>query len=44
MDQNPKIGYKIIWHMAKNCANHLRKADNDVITLFNALVEVVEND
>jgi len=44
MDKNPKIGYKIMWHMAKNCAKHLRKADNDVITLFNALVEIVEND
>jgi CRP-like cAMP-binding protein len=44
MDQNPEIGYKIMWHMAKDCANHLRKADNDMITLFNALVEVVEND
>jgi CRP/FNR family cyclic AMP-dependent transcriptional regulator len=44
MDQNPEIGYKIMWHMAKDCATHLRKADNDMITLFNALVEVVEND
>jgi CRP/FNR family cyclic AMP-dependent transcriptional regulator len=44
MDQHPTIGYKIMWHMAKSCANHLRKADNDIITLFNALVEVVEND
>jgi len=44
MDQNPVIGYKVMWHMAKSCANHLRKADNDLITLFNALVEVVEND
>jgi len=44
MDKNPTIGYKIMWHMAKSLAKHLRKADNDVITLFNALVEVVEND
>ena len=44
MDKNPVIGYKVMWHMAKSCAKHLRKADNDVITLFNALVEVVEND
>ena len=44
MDKNPIIGYKVMWHMAKSCAKHLRKADNDVITLFNALVEVVEND
>jgi len=44
MEQNKEIGYKIMWHMAKSCANHLRKADNDLLTLFNALVEVVEND
>jgi len=44
MDKYPTIGYKIMWYMAKNLAKHLRKADNDVITLFNALVEVVEND
>ena len=44
MDKNPEIGYKIMWYMAKSCARHLRKADEDLITLFNALVEVVEND
>jgi CRP-like cAMP-binding protein len=44
MDKNPTIGYKIMWYMSKSLAKHLRKADNDVITLFNALVEVVEND
>jgi len=44
MDNNPVIGYKIMTYLAKACAKHLRKADNDVITLFNALVEVVEND
>jgi len=44
MDNNKEIGYKIMWYMAKSCANHLRKADNDLLTLFNALVEVVEND
>jgi CRP/FNR family cyclic AMP-dependent transcriptional regulator len=44
MDQNPTIGYKIMWHMSKNCVKRLRKADDDMITLFNALVEVVEND
>ena len=44
MDENPEIGYKIMWYMAQSCARHLRKADNDLITLFNALVEVVEND
>jgi CRP-like cAMP-binding protein len=44
MDKHPTIGYKIMWYMSKSLAKHLRKADNDVITLFNALVEVVEND
>jgi len=44
MDKNPTIGYKIMWYMSKSLAKHLRKADSDVITLFNALVEVVEND
>jgi CRP-like cAMP-binding protein len=44
MDKHPHIGYKIMWYMSKSLAKHLRKADNDVITLFNALVEVVEND
>jgi len=44
MDNNPTIGYKILWYMTHSLARHLRKADSDVITLFNALVEVVEND
>ena len=43
-DKNPIIGYKIFKYLSQNIAKHLRKADNDVITLFNALVEVVEND
>jgi len=44
MDNNPTSGYKIMSYLAQNCVKYLRKADNDVITLFNALVEVVEND
>jgi len=44
MDNNKEIGYKIMWYMAKSCSKHLRKADKDLLTLFNALVEVVEND
>jgi len=44
MDKNPVIGYKIMSYLAKSFSSHLRKADNDLITLFNALVEVVEND
>jgi len=43
-DKNPIIGYKVFKYLSQNIAKHLRKADNDVITLFNALVEVVEND
>ena len=44
MDKNPVIGYKIMSYLAKSFSKHLRKADDDLITLFNALVEVVEND
>jgi CRP/FNR family cyclic AMP-dependent transcriptional regulator len=44
MDKNPITGYKIMWQMTQSCAKHLRKADEDIITLFNALVEVVENE
>jgi CRP-like cAMP-binding protein len=40
----PLIGSKIFWTIASDLAKHLRKADQDVITLFNALVEAVEND
>ena len=44
MNENTVIGFKIMKYMAQSLAKHLRKADNDVLTLFNALVEVVEND
>lgn len=44
IEQKPKIATKLLWVIAYDITNHLRKADNDVITLFNALVEVVEND
>ena len=44
MEDNKLIGYKILKYMSKSLAKHLRKSDNDVLTLFNALVEVVEND
>ena len=44
MEQYPNIGYKILLYISKSLAKYLRKADKDVITLFNALVEVVEND
>jgi len=44
IEQKPKIATKLLWIIAYDIAKHLRKANNDVITLFNALVEVVEND
>jgi len=44
LDENHSIGYKVMRYLAYQSALHLRKADIDVATLFNALVEVVEND
>jgi CRP-like cAMP-binding protein len=44
MDEIPTIAIKILWVIAYDITKHLRKADEDVITLFNAFVEVVEND
>ena len=44
MDSYPKIGAKMLWIISLNLSKHLRKADNEILTLFNALVEVVEND
>ncbi len=44
MDEKPTIAIKLLWVTAYNISKHLRKADSDVITLFNAFVEVVEND
>lgn len=44
IEQKPKIATKLLWIIAYDIAKHLRKANNDVITLFNALVEIVEND
>lgn len=44
LDANPIIGYKVAWYLCNSLARHLRKADDDIHTLFNALVEVVEND
>ena len=44
MDEKPTIAIKLLWVIAYDITKHLRKADNDVITLFNAFVEVVEND
>ncbi len=44
MDNFPAIGTKMLWMISLNLSKHLRKADNEILTLFNALVEVVEND
>ncbi len=44
LDKNPVIGYKIMKYLATQSASYLRKADKDMATLFNAFVEVVEND
>ena len=44
MDEKPTIAIKLLWVIAYDISKHLRKADNDVVTLFNAFVEVAEND
>ena len=44
IDTYPEIAVKMLWIISFNLSKHLRKADNEVLTLFNALVEVVEND
>ena len=44
IDTYPSIAAKMLWMISLNLSKHLRKADNEILTLFNALVEVVEND
>lgn len=44
IDMYPVIGAKMLWIISYNLTKHLRKADRDIITLYNAFVEVVEND
>ncbi len=44
IDNYPEIAVKMLWIISLNISKHLRKADNEILTLFNALVEVVEND
>ena len=44
VDTHPGIAAKMLWMISLNLSKHLRKADNEILTLFNALVEVVEND
>jgi len=44
LDSYPTIASKMLWMISYDLSKHLRKADNEILTLFNALVEVVEND
>ena len=44
LDNYPEIAVKMLWVISLDLSKHLRKADNEILTLFNALVEVVEND
>ena len=44
IDNYPSIAVKMLWVISLDLSKHLRKADNEILTLFNALVEVVEND
>ncbi len=44
LDSYPNIASKMLWMISYDLSKHLRKADNEILTLFNALVEVVEND
>jgi len=44
LDTYPEITAKLLWFISYDLSKHLRKADNEIYTLFNALVEVVEND
>jgi CRP/FNR family cyclic AMP-dependent transcriptional regulator len=44
LDLYPKIGSKMLWVISYNLTKHLRKANKDIITLYNAFVEVVEKD
>ena len=44
IDTYPQIAAKMLWMISLNLSKHLRKADNEILALFNALVEVVEND
>jgi len=44
IDTYPQIAVKMLWVISFNLSRHLRKADKEILTLFNALVEVVEND
>ena len=44
VDTYKEIGIKMLWRLLKSCAGHLRKSDEDIIHLFNALEEVIKDD
>jgi CRP-like cAMP-binding protein len=44
IEKHPNIASKMLWVISYNITKHLRKADNEVKMLFNALSEVVNND
>ena len=44
IDMYPKIGAKMLWIISYNLTKHLRKSDRDIIALYNAFIEVVDND
>ncbi len=44
LEKHPTIASKMLWVISYNITKHLRKADSEVQTLFNALSEVVNND
>jgi CRP/FNR family transcriptional regulator, cyclic AMP receptor protein len=43
-EEDPLLGYKTLLQIAKRISSSLRKMNNDVITLYEALVEEVEGD
>jgi len=44
LERYPRIFAKILWIVSYDLTRHLRKADDEVKALFNALSEVVDND
>lgn len=43
-DKNPIIGYKIVKILARAICRHIRKSNEDILILFNALVSETERD
>jgi len=38
----PRIGVEFLWKIASDIAKHLRKSDEDVLSLLDSLIEVLE--